>query len=145
MADPVTGLIVLGVAATTAKGVAQYSASQQKLQSLDLMQEQNVLRHQEKTLANFETSQKILDAQLSEATTRGIGLGSSSLEAIRRNTYNTESKRQSNLDIEESILERNTKAEKSNVKSTLYAELFGDVAGLTEDFALASAKIPTKG
>ena len=46
MADPVTGLIVLGVAATTAKGVAQYSASQQKLQSLDLMQEQNVLRHQ---------------------------------------------------------------------------------------------------
>lgn len=140
--DPVTALLVISAGAKVGEGVAQIGAADQKLEALELMKEQHVLQHQQKTLANFETTQKILDSQIAEATTRGVGLGSQSLEAIRRNTMNTESKRQSNLDIEESLFERNIGIEKSNVRSTLFAELFGDAASFGADLAGVEAKRP---
>lgn len=144
MADPVTALMVISAGATVAKAATQIGASDEKLKSLDLVKEQGVLAHQQKTLANFDTMQKVLNSQIAQATTRGVGLGSSSLEAIQRNTLNIGAKRQGNLDIEESIFENNITAEKSNVKNTLFAELFGDAAGAASDFATASAKLPVR-
>lgn len=143
MADPVTALIVVSTAATAAKGYSQYEASQSKMDALNLSREQHVLQHQQKTLANYETTQKILDAQTANATTRGVGMGSPSLEAIARNTINVSAKNQKNLNTEESIFEQNLKAEKSNVSNTLFAELFGDAASLASDFASVKAKMPS--
>ena len=145
MADPVSGLIVVSLVARGAQAISQSAAAEEKLASLDLMHEENVLRHQQKTLSNFDTTQKVLDAQIAQATVRGVGLGSSSLEAIQRNTFNISSRRQSNLDIEESILDKNLLAEKENVKNTLFAELFGDVASGAADFFKAGNSMPTGG
>lgn len=143
MADPVTALIVLSAGTTVVKAGFEMNAADEKAASLDLIKQQGVLAHQQKTLANFETMQKVLDRQVAEATTRGVGLGSQSLEAIRRNTLNIGARQASNLEIEQNIFERNIEAEKSNVKSTLFAELFGDVASMASDFASVKSKMPT--
>lgn len=141
--DPASALLVMAGTRVAAAGF-KISAADEKINSLELTKEQGVLAHQQKTLANFETMQKVLDSQVAQATTRGIGLGSSSLEAIQRNTVNVAAKNQSNLDVEEDIFKRNVENEKSNVKSTLYAELFGDVSTVASDFATAGAKMPSK-
>lgn len=144
MADPVSALMVISATTAVAKGVSEIGAAGSRSRSLDLQKDQGILAHQQKTLANFENMQKVLDRQVAEATTRGIGLGSPSLEAIQRNTVNVGAKNAKNLDTENDIFQSNIAAEKSNVKSTLFAQLFGDVAGTASDFAAVRAKMPAK-
>lgn len=144
MADPVTALLVISAGASVVKLGVEANAADEKLKALDLTKEQHVLAHQQKTLANFDTMEKLLQHQTAQATTRGVGLGSPSLEAIQRNTMNIGAKEQSNLDIEENIFERNIDIEKSNVNQTLFAELFGEAAGAASNFAGVKSKLPSK-
>ena len=135
----------MAATAEAGKAVTQIGAEKSKLESIDLQRKQKRLEHQQKTLANYDLTEKVLGAQLAEASTRGVALSSPSFEAIQRNTVNVGAKRQSNLDIEESIFESNAKLEKQNVKDTLFAQLFGDVADVGMSFASVASKMPSKG
>lgn len=116
------------VASTVAKADAQQAAAEAAEKSLDLQAKQQELQYQQKTLQNLSAVEKVLDAQTAMMTTRGVAFSSPSFNAIRRNTINVSSRQQANLDIEEDIAQQNIKIEKQNVKDTLYAQLFGDVA-----------------
>lgn len=142
--DPVTALLVISAGTTVVKAGMEANAADEKLKALDLTKEQHVLAHQQKTLANFDTMEKLLQHQVAQATVRGVGLGSPSLEAIQRNTVNIAAKEQSNLDIEENIFEQNIATEKANVNNTLFAELFGDVASTASEFAGVKSKLPSR-
>lgn len=137
MADPVTAITVVAGAAQGAKAYFQEEAANEKTKSIDLQTKQNVLQYQQKTLSNYDILQKVTATQLAQASTKGVNLNSPSFQAIQQNTLNTAGKQQTNLDIEENLLERNAKIEKENVKQTLYAQLFGDV----EESAMAFAKL----
>lgn len=140
--DPVTGLLAISVGTRVAQSYEQIEAEKEQEATLDLQRKQSVLRHQQKTLANLDSAQKMIDSNLVSASARGVGLGSSSLEAIQRHTLDTAAKRQGNLDIEESIIESNIEAEKSNVRHTLFAELFGNAAGAASDFTRVKTSMP---
>jgi hypothetical protein len=142
--DPVTGMLVLSVAARVGESVMEMSAADQKLASLNMAKDESIVKHQQKTLANFDTTQKILDSQIASATTRGVGLGSSSLEAIQRHTFNIGAKKQQNLDTEQDLIQENIAAEKSNVRDTLFSELFGNAASTASDFSSVKSKMPSK-
>ncbi len=142
MADPVTAMLVVAGTAEAGKAVMQYGVSRQKLEGLELQRKEQELQYQQKTLANYDMTKKILDTQLAQASTRGISLSSPSLEAIQRDTLNVSSQRQKNLDTEQSILERNARIEKENVQNTLFAELFGDFVETGTAFAGVKSKLP---
>lgn len=137
MSDPVTPLIIISGAIKVGQMATEVGAEAQKEESLRLMSEQRQLQYQQKTLANYSMTNKILDAQLVQATVKGISLGSPSLEAIQRETSNVSARRQRNLNIEEDIFERNALIEKENVQMTLAAQLLGDVS----EFALQAAGV----
>ena len=141
--DPVTALAVMAGAAV-GKAAFQVGAEHDKLEAIDLQRKQKRLEHQQKTLANYDLTERVLGSQLAEATTRGVALSSPSFEAIQRNTANVGSERQKNLNIEESIFERNAKIEKQNVKDSLFAQLFGDVTEIGLTAANVSSKMPSK-
>jgi hypothetical protein len=144
MADPVTAMIVVAGVATAAEGVSQYQSEQSKLAGIKLRNKERELEYEQKTLANYDMTKKILDTQMAQAAGRGVALSSPSIEAIQRDTLNTSAKRQKNLDIEETLIERNARIEKENVQNTLYTELFGDVAQAATSFIGAKSKLPSK-
>ena len=146
MGDPVTTMgVMVAVGATSGAGKAYFQRKSElsQLDALDLKREQTELQYQQKTLSNFELTNKILDSQISEASARGISMYSPSLEAIQRSTLNTGAKNQKNFDTEESIFERNIKIEKRNVRDTFVGQLFGDAAKFTKSIAGAVGNMPT--
>lgn len=128
MADPMTALMVVAGGAKVGGFLAGNEARLEKERAIDLQAEERMLQYQQKTLANYAVTNKILDAQLASASARGVGLGSPSLEAIERNTANVSARRQKNLDIEEDIFERNAEIEKKNVNDTFFAQVLGETA-----------------
>lgn len=136
MADPTTALLVIAGAAEGGKALFQTRAGREKQQELDLIAKQNTLSYQEKTLSNFEVTDRVLKRQIAQATTRGISLGSGSFEALQRDTLNKGAKTGRALDLEKSLMDRNIENERKNVKTTLFAQLFGDVAEAGSSFAL---------
>lgn len=142
MADPVTALMVVAGASKAAQAGVEIFGEQEKEEAINLAAKQRELQYQQKTLANYDTTNKILDAQLVQASARGISLGSPSLEAIQRETSNVGARRQANLDIEEDIFERNARIEKENARMSLAAQLFGDAASFATQAAGAAKAMP---
>lgn len=126
MAEPTVALAVVA-GSDVGKVVSQYASANAKEEQLNLESEQRQLQYQEKTLANYDLTNKILDRQVAEATVKGVGLGSPSLEAIQRDTTNISARKQANLNTEEDLFQRNVRLEKQNVQNTFYAQIFGDV------------------
>jgi len=142
-----TAVIVMAAVsagATVGKMGMEYEASQQREKAIDLQAKQSEIQYQQKTLSNLDTMDKVLDAQSAALTTRGVAFSSPSFNAIQRGTFNIGAKRQQNLDTEQSLTEANSDIEKENVKTTLYAQLFGDTAQLAMNSASLSSKLPTK-
>lgn len=103
-------------------------AADSRLKALDLQSKASTIRHNQEVLSNYDILERTLSTQLAEASAKGVGLGSLSFEAIERDTFNKISKEEKNLNLEESLFQRGINIEKSNVKKTLYASLFGDAA-----------------
>jgi hypothetical protein len=109
------------------------NAAKEQKKALELESKESELQYQQKLLANYDTMQKVLDAQLAQASARGVSLASPSFNAIQRQTFNVGAKQARNLQLEESISQANIEAEKYNVKQSLHAQLFGDVATLASE------------
>ena len=140
-------LVMAGVAAASEVGKMSMQAkmAEEKEYALDLQAKQQTLQYQQKTLSNYDVLQKVLDAQTAQMTVRGTAFASPSFNAIQRATFNVSSKKQKNLDIENDIAQSNIESEKSNVKSQLYASLFGDVANIAMSAFNVANKMPTIG
>lgn len=136
---------VAGFLGEVGKAYSQSQAAMSRQHSLDLQEKQNTLSFQQKTLSNYDLLDKILARQTAEATVRGIKLSSPSFEAIERSTLNADSRELKNIDIEKNLYDANIAIEKNNVRKTLYAQLFGDVAETAMSFATLASKMPTKG
>lgn len=141
--DFTIALISLALGTTIGKGAAQYFGMEGSEQQIQLQTDQQTLQYQQKTLQNYELTNQILDKQLAQATTRGIGLGSPSLQAIQAHTTDISAKNQRNLDTEEDIFERNAAIEKSNVQIKFASQIFGDAASLATDIIGTKAKMPS--
>lgn len=138
--------IVLGgiaVASEVGKADMEYQAAQQKEKALDLQAKQMALQTQQKTLANYDVMEKVLDAQIAHQTITGTAFSSPSFNAIQRNTLNIGAKKQRNTDIEGELAQENIDIEKDNVKTTLYAQLFGDAANAASSAFTIAGKMPT--
>lgn len=137
--------LVISTIATGAKMGEEYNAKQSKENALDLQAEQQTLQTQQKTLSNYDMMQKVIDAQTVQMTVRGTAFSSPSFNAIQRNTLSIGAKQQANTDIEGDIAQSNIETEKANVQDTLYAQLFGDVAGFAAGTASVASKMPQMG
>lgn len=138
-------MAAIATAGAVGEGVSQVDAEHAALTGLNTESKQQTISYQQKTLANYDSLQKLTDAQTAEASTRGFTLGSASFNAIQRASVNTASKTQKNLDINEDIVQQNITAEKKNVADTLFSQLFGDAVGLAQGGAGIVKSMPTKG
>jgi hypothetical protein len=147
MAFPVVALALGGVIVGTevAKADYQVRASEERERALDLEAKQMTLQTQQKTLANYDVMEKVLDAQAAHMTTTGAAFSSPSYNAIQRNVLNIGSRKEKNIEIESDLAEENIDIEKQNVKSALYNDLFGDVAQTAVSAASIYSKLPSKG
>lgn len=139
-------LIVLGAIAAVGEVGKMYEeseASRARIEQLNMQQKQNTIQSQQKSLQNGDIMNRVLDRQTAEATGKGVALSSASFNAIQRNTLNVGAKEQTNIDTQQSLQEYNTDVEKDNTKRTLFAQLFGDVAGAGMSFAGMKAATPS--
>lgn len=137
-------IIFAALAGTTAlKAYFQTSAAEQQEQAIENEMQQQHLQYQEKRLQNYDLAQRVLSTQTAQATARGVSLSSPSFNAIQRNAFNASSREASNLEVEDDLLTRYRKAEKSNVRNTLYAQLFGDAADAIKSAYSISNSAPT--
>lgn len=139
-------LVMVGVAAAaeTGKAISEVASAKQKEQALELNAKEMKLQAQQKTLANYDKVQSVLEAQEAAMTVRGVAFSSPSFNAIQRATLNIASKEQKNIDTEAAITQANIELEKQNVRTTLFAQLFGDVAATASAAAGVYAKAPKK-
>lgn len=140
-----TAIIAAAAVGAAGQAYGQVKAADASKQALALQSKQQQLKHAQETLSNYDLLEKVLDKQTAQATTRGVALNSLSLDAVRRDTINTSFKKQSNIDTENELIQRNIKAEKSNVNATLFSQLFGDATNFGMSFASLLGKMPTKG
>lgn len=137
--------VMAGVAAAgeAAKMTYEVKAAHAKESALELQGKQLELQTQQKTLENYEVMEKVIDAQIAHMTTTGAAFSSPSYNAIQRNTLNIGARKARNIEIEGELAQQNIEIEKKNVRNSLYAQLFGDVAHIASTAASTAAKFPT--
>lgn len=145
MVAPVVGLAILAGIDLASKAYAQSQQASARDEALTLQGQQLQIQYQQKSLSNLATMQKVLDAQIAQATVRGYGLDSPSFGAIQANTLNIGARTQSNLELEKTLVDQNLDIERHNVRSALYAQLFGDVADTGYKFYNVYNKLPVGG
>lgn len=143
--DPLTIMAAIMVGSTVAQGFSQYGSEQAKLEGLKTQSKEQQLMYQEKALNNLDAVQNMFDAQVAWQSVSGSAMSSPTFNAIQRNTANIGARKQRNLDLEEDIVQSNIRAEKANVKNTLYSQLFGDVLNLASAGTNIAAKMPSFG
>jgi hypothetical protein len=125
-----------------AKSSSQMSAAEAQTRALELQAEQATIQTQQKTLSNYDIMEKVLDAQTAYMTTTGNAFSSPSFNAIQRQTLNIGAKKGRNIELEGELQAENIEIEKENVKNTLYAQLFGNVANAANKAYSFSQKMP---
>lgn len=135
-------MATVAVGAEVGKMGFEVAAANEKDKALDLQAKEMALQTQQKTLANYDVMEKVLDAQVAHMTTTGAAFSSPSFNAIQRATLNIGSKKQKNIDIEGDLTQENIEIEKRNVRNTLFAQLFGDTANIAMSAASVAAKMP---
>lgn len=138
-------LAAIAAGATVAKMSAEKEAEQANLSALNQQSKLTALQYQQKTMQNLEITDKMLSRQAAQMAVRGVAFSSPSYNAIQRETLNVGSRKQTNLDTEESLHQQAIEIEKRNVKSTLHAQLFGDAATLAFNAVGFAEKYPTLG
>lgn len=134
---PQAGLLIIATAAAmeVGEGVMQVQAAKAQENQLDLQAKANEVKYQQEVLNNANNLDHVLQRQTAEMSTRGVAFSSPSFNAVQRNTENIAGKQKKNLDLSKSLFDNQIAIEKSNVKNTLYAQLFGDVAKLGLSFS----------
>lgn len=134
---PQAGLLIIATAAAmeVGEGVMQAQAAKAQEKQLDLQAKANEVKYQQEVLSNANNLDHILQRQTAEMSTRGVAFSSPSFNAIQRNTENIAGKQKKNLDLSKDLFDNQIAVEKSNVRNSLYAQLFGDVAHLGLSFA----------
>lgn len=137
-------LAAIAAGATIAKASAEKESEQANLSAINQQSKLLALQYQEKTIHNLEMTDKILQHQAVQLSTRGVSYSSPSFNAIQRETLNISSKNQSKLNTEKTLADQGLEIERRNVKATLHAQLFGDVAGFAFGAFSAYENFPTK-
>lgn len=140
-----TAMIVMAAVsagASVAKIGFDVKAAESAENALNLQAKQATIQYQQKTLSNLDTMEKVLDAQAAALTTRGVAFSSPSFNAIQRATLNIGAKKGQNIATEESLAQENIRIEKENVRSHLWASIFGDVSQAAMSAASIAAKMP---
>jgi len=115
-------------ASESGKFLFQMQSARAKQAALELQSKQLRLQRNEKMVANYDQVQRVLEAQEAMQTVRGTAFSSPSFNAIQRDTVNVGGRKGQNILLESEIQQNAIDVEKSNVRSTLWAQLFGDVA-----------------
>ncbi|RDH39885.1 MAG: hypothetical protein CFE62_006670 [Candidatus Aquirickettsiella gammari] len=134
---PQASLLILATAAAMEvdQGVMQVQAAKAQENQLDLQAKANEVKYQQDMLSHMNNLDHVLQTQTVEMSTRGVAFSSPSFNAVQRHTENIAAKQKKSLDLSKSLFDNQIAIEKSNVKNTLYAQLFGDVAKLGLSFA----------
>lgn len=138
-------VIAMAGIAEVGKSVMEVNSAEAKEDALALQAKQMQLQTQQKTLQNYDVMEKVLQAQEAHMTTTGLAFSSPSFNAIQRNTLNIGARKQKNIDIEGELAQENIEMEKKNVRSQLYATLFGNVEDVAKTAFTIASKMPTKG
>ena|SRR5690349_114358 len=138
-------LVMASTAAAVGKANAESQAASAQNKALDLQAKQQQLQYEQKTLANYDAMQKVLESQIAQMTVSGTAFSSPSFNAIQRNTLNIGAKEAKNLSLENSLVQQNIAFEKQNVRRTLQAQLFGDALNLGLAGLNLYSGMPTKG
>ena len=135
-------LAAISIGATISKAGAEKKAEQANIEALNQQSKLLSLQYQQKHMQNLDLIDKMLSRQAAQLSTRGVAFDSPSFNAIQRDTVNSVSKRQKNLDTEEAISQQMINIEKRNVKTTLHSQLFGDAVNLAFSSAGFLDKVP---
>lgn len=147
MGDPAsTGLILAAVSAgaTVGKLSAEKQAEKANLSAINQQSKLLALQYQEKNIHNLEMTQKILERQAAQLSTRGVAFDSPSFNAIQRETLNIGARNASKLQTEESLYKTGLDIERKNVRQTLHSQLFGDTASFAFNSIDLYEKYPKK-
>lgn len=135
-------LAAIAAGATIGKMSAEKEAEQANLAAIKQQSQLLNLQYQQKTLQNLDLTDKMLSKQAAQLSTRGVAFSSPSFNAIERETVNVSGRKQSNLNTELTLGEQGLEIEKSNVRRTLHAQLFGDVANFAFNALSFTGKLP---
>jgi hypothetical protein len=138
-------MAAIAAGATVGKMSAEKEAEQANLSAINQQSKLASLQYQEKNIQNLDATEKILQRQAVQLSTRGVSFASPSFNAIQRETINIGSRKQGNLDAEEALYKQGLDIERRNVKTTLHAQLFGDAATLAFAGIGIAEKWPTLG
>jgi len=136
------GLAAISAGATVAKMSAEKEAERADLSAINEQSKLQSIQYQQKQLQNLELTDKMLSKQAAQMTTRGVTFNSPSFNAVQTDTINAGAKQSRNDKLAESIGEGSFEAERKNVKRTLHAKLFGDVAEFSFNAATGIGKLP---
>jgi len=126
----------IGIATSIAGMYETTLAERAAMEQINLQAKQRELQLTQKKKSIYDNTLKVLHRQTAQATTRGVGMGSGSFNAIQRDTLNTGVNNIENADTELSFNEYNASAEKENARNTMYAKLFGEASSAATSFAM---------
>jgi len=135
-------LAAISAGATVAKMSAEKEAAQADLSAINQQSRLQSIQYQQKQLQNLDLTEKMISKQTAQMTTRGVAFDSPSFNAVQRDTINTGSKQARNDKLTDSIAQDALNDERRNVKRTLHAKLFGDVAEFSFNAANVVSKLP---
>jgi len=128
-------MAIVGAASQVAGLYETTLAERASIESINLSMKQREIQLNQKKLSVYSNTEKMLKHQTAQMTTRGVGMGSPSFNAIQRDTLNISSKAARNIDTEREFSEYNAMTEKRNVRQSTYAKLFGTVGASALGFA----------
>jgi len=140
--DVSIALAAISAGATVAKMSAEKEAAQADLSAINQQSRLQSVQYQQKQLQNLDLTEKMISKQTAQMTTRGVAFDSPSFNAVQRDTINTGSKQARNDKLTDSIAQDALNDERRNVKRTLHAKLFGDVAEFSFNAANVVSKLP---
>lgn len=133
-----------GALGATIASIGEASAGEKaSLEQINLEQKQRQLQLTQQKISVYDAVQKTVDRQEAESTTRGISMDSPSFNAIQRQTMNIGSENLQNIKTEQEMTDYNAKAQRENVKNSMYAQIFGSVGKLGMSFAQLASGMPT--
>lgn len=133
------GLAGFSILGTVQEAFEQNNAANQQLKQIQLQSDQATLQYQQRKIANYSNTQKILNSQLVAASARGYALSSPSFNALQRYTFNTGAKAQRNLNTEQALQQEGIDFERKQVKQKLYADYFSDAQDMAKNIAEVAA------
>ena len=140
-----TAILLVAIGSAAGKSYNDVKAANANEAALELQGKEQQLQTQQKTLANYDVMEKAIAAQVAHMTTTGTAFSSPSFNAIQRDTYNSGAKAGKNIKLMGELQQANLEIEKENVKTQLYAQLFGNAASAASSTVSIYGKQPTKG